>query len=381
MKKSFLGTTALAVAGFLAADAVASEPIKLGLGGFYRGAMGGVIGEDNSSGELGDKRRGHAFKQDIEVYFLGRTTLDNGLTVGARIELEGETDGDQIDAAYAYLEGGFGQIRFGDHSEAMTTLCETAPTASSVFSADSPVFNFSNAGTNGTCAGIGDKATKITYFSPDLGGFTFGVSYTPDDAEDNAISNIGTGETNDEGQNSEILSIAANFNQEFGRMNVSVGGGWARAFDREREASGALNSGGGFDGIHDLERWRVHANASVGGFSFGGAYQASYNTSNRVDDIDSQVWSAGVAYDWDAYSIGFSYSHGDYEIIARDANNYYFEDGDYDLDVFSLTGSYALGPGIGLEGMVGYNDYSEDWSGDDEGYDAFEVGLGLSINF
>jgi hypothetical protein len=75
--------------------------------------------------------------------------LDNGLTVGARVELEGQTSSDQIDAVYAYFSGGFGEIRFGDTGEAMAQLCYVAPTASGIFGADSPNFNFSNAGVAG----------------------------------------------------------------------------------------------------------------------------------------------------------------------------------------------------------------------------------------
>jgi len=53
------------------------------------------------------------------------------------------------------------------------------PSASAIFGADSPNFNFSNAGingygaTNGTCYGVDDKSTKIVYFSPNFAGFSF----------------------------------------------------------------------------------------------------------------------------------------------------------------------------------------------------------------
>ncbi len=42
-----------------------------------------------------------------------RGELDNGLKIGGRIELEGETTGDQIDQAYLVLANRFGELRIG----------------------------------------------------------------------------------------------------------------------------------------------------------------------------------------------------------------------------------------------------------------------------
>ena len=147
----------------------------------------------------------------MEVYFLGETTLENGLTVGARVELEGQTSADQIDAVFAYFSGSFGEVRFGDTFEALAQLCYTVPSASSIFGADSPLFNFSNAGiagysgTNGTCYGIDDKSTKLVYFSPSFGGFQFAASFTPDNTEDtrNTLDGAGTRFQNNTGELSE----------------------------------------------------------------------------------------------------------------------------------------------------------------------------------
>src|SRR5215470_16141981 len=150
MKKALLGTTALIAGGLAVGDAYAADGVKLSIGGRYMGAAGVLFGEDSDVPGFEDATRNYVFKQDVEVYFLGETVLDNGLTVGARVELEGQTQsGDQIDAVYAYFSGGFGELRFGDTGEAMTQLCYLVPSASAIFGADSPNFNFSNAGVGG----------------------------------------------------------------------------------------------------------------------------------------------------------------------------------------------------------------------------------------
>ena len=39
--------------------------------------------------------------------------MDNGITYGAQVELEGYTIGDQIDEHYLYAKGGFGKVTLG----------------------------------------------------------------------------------------------------------------------------------------------------------------------------------------------------------------------------------------------------------------------------
>src|SRR5262245_31075141 len=117
MRRKLLASTACIGAGIAAGPAWAADGIKLGLGGFFNEAYMVTL-DDDSEGELGNERSTDGFFNDAEIFFYGKTTLDNGLTVGAHLELEGEDDdgvsgdggdqGDQIDEAYIYFSGGFG---------------------------------------------------------------------------------------------------------------------------------------------------------------------------------------------------------------------------------------------------------------------------------
>jgi len=101
MKKLFLGTTALVAAGLIAVRADAADPIRLTLGGFYATAMGVEIGGATKPGEPSNDRQTGAFHQNVEVYFNGATTLDNGLTAGVHVELEGNNQsGRTMDEVY-----------------------------------------------------------------------------------------------------------------------------------------------------------------------------------------------------------------------------------------------------------------------------------------
>src|SRR5687768_18503341 len=110
VKKTLLASSALLGVGLVASPAFAADGIKLGIGGFFKTAYM-VNFDDDSEGDLGNERNTDGVFSDAEIRFTGSTVLDNGLEVGARVELEGEDDSDQIDEAWIYFSGGFGELR------------------------------------------------------------------------------------------------------------------------------------------------------------------------------------------------------------------------------------------------------------------------------
>ena len=94
MKKLLLGSTALAAAGLFSASALAADPIKVTVGGYYQWYF--VVGgwdKDNA----GRDGRADSIRQEGEIHFNGITKLDNGTNIGFRVELEVYTTGDQVD--------------------------------------------------------------------------------------------------------------------------------------------------------------------------------------------------------------------------------------------------------------------------------------------
>jgi predicted porin len=384
MKKVLLGSTALVAAGLIAGHAEAADGVKLSLGGYYRGVAGLMFDDfDGAAAGLEDDLRDYVFKQDVEVHFKGETTLDNGLTVGANIQLEGQTSGDQIDEVYAYFSGGWGELRFGDDDEALAQLCSITPSAASNFGPDSPFFSFSNsgltgyAGTNGTCYGTDSDSTKLIYFSPNFGGFSFAMSFTPDNTQDtrNTLSGAGTRFENNLGQNSDNLSVAANFNHDFNGVTLNVGGGATWSFDRE-----------GAPGVDETEDYQTYASVSFFGFTIGGAAEWRYNFGG--DESDRMVYGAGVTYNWDAWTVGLGWTHGDYEVVQSGVNVgttttpiITTSDVDQNQDIFALTAAYALGPGITVDGVVEWVDSDVNGLGTNADYQGVSFGLGTLISF
>ena len=376
MQSILLGSTALVAVGAIAGTAAADDGIKLELSGHYMGAAGAVFGEDfsASSGVHGGDLRNAVFKQDVEVHFSGETTLSNGLTVGAAIEMEGQTDSeDQIDKVYAYFKGGFGEVRFGDQEEAYAQLCYLVPSASDLFGADSPNFNFSNAGiagyaaTNGTCYGLDDNSTKVVYFSPQFGGFQFAASFTPDNSEDtrNTLAGAGTRLKNDPDQNSENLSVAVTFQHEFNDVNLIIGGGTTHSFNKEVNPNN----------VGTARSYNAYAQVTYADFTIGAASEWRQNFGTT--GADQWVYGAGVTYEWDDWSVGLGWTRGDYEKAVGNNGVGPFN---ADHDIFSLTASRDLTDGLSIDGVIEYSDYhSRDAAGPD--YRGIAVGLGTYIEF
>ncbi len=372
MKRALLCSSAVVAAGSLALEAAAADGVALRIGGSYKGAAAVVVSEDYSASSGGDVR-GYAFSQDVEVYFHGETVLDNGLEVGARVELEGQSSDDQIDDVYAYVSGSFGELRFGDTDGAYAQLCYLVPSASDLFGADSPDFSFSNAGiagyggTNGTCYGLDDNSTKVVYFSPALGGFQFAASFTPDNSEDtrNFVDGAGTRPSNDADQNSDNLSLAAGFAHDINGVAVNLGGGTALSFEKEANP----NDTG------EARSYNAYAQAAFSGFAIGAAFELRQNFGD--DGSDRWVYGAGATYSWESWTVGLGWTHGDYEGAVGENGVGPFSAGH---DVVSLTAAFELESGVSIDGVLQYSDYrSHDAAGPD--YRGLAAGIGTLIAF
>ncbi len=153
MKKLLLGSTALVAGGLMAAPAMAADPIKIGVGGYYQFFVtaGGIEGSYALNG-TSTQYKGLSFYQEGEIYFNGQTKLDNGTTIGLQVELEGwnqnasgvavstgsgaqtvSGSSRQIDEAYLFAFGDWGRIEFGSRDQATYRMFYGAPSALGVF--------------------------------------------------------------------------------------------------------------------------------------------------------------------------------------------------------------------------------------------------------
>jgi predicted porin len=384
MKRVLAGTTAFVGAALTASPpAIGADPIKLAVGGSHNAAYMAVF-DDDAEGQAGNEHNTDGFFQDAELRFAGSTHLDNGLEVGARVELEGETDDQQIDESWVYFSGGFGEARAGAFDDALGEMCVIPPGGTENFSAFSPdQWGANTLTTNSVCTGIDDEgdAQKIAYFSPVFGGFQLGISYTPSGDkkghDDGVGPHIGM-PTNEQDESRHNVSLYATYQYEADEWSLQIGAGGAWEGNVEK-ADGGPNRA-------ESEFYQAGMVVGIGDFSIGAALEYYHDDDLFVPtlengDVRADRWVLGVGAGYEIepwnFGIGYSVTRADIDIRGR-------ADDDFTLRRGALTAAYELGGGIGLDGEVAYT-WQEvsgpDFADSADNYDAIEIGIGTSIEF
>jgi outer membrane protein OmpU len=328
MKKSLLATTAIAaVAAVGVASSAAAEGFETKVSGFMEQWFGY---SDNSATA---QANADTFVQhtDAEFYVSGKQTLDNGLTFGFQIEVEGEVAG--IDEQYGYVEGSFGKIIMGAENVAAYLLHKSIKSAG--------VGLEEGDGNNAMIAGLGasdmtrtnthlaavDDNNSVTYISPAVNGFQFGASFTPTIATDDRVPAGTTAakriRTND-GVRDDAWSVGANYSGSLSDMSLAASIGY---------------TDGGSDDTAAGQLQTVTAGVQVG---FGGfTISAAMGTEND-DAAGQEIKTFGTSIMYAAGPMGVSLGF----MSSEDDQN------DDKQNQFELGASYKLGAGVTALGSV-----------------------------
>ena len=388
MIQTLSGTTALVAAGMLAGGAHAADPISIGVGGYFHAGVS-IANQDLDKG-----RRDYGVDRESEIIFTGSTTLDNGLSVGVNVQLEGETSGDQIDESFMWIGGAFGQLRAGSFDGAMNVMGVYAPSAGSgmygaaVFPNSTPVLGGGSNGEGAFGLGFDGDSAKIAWFSPTVGGVRVGVSFTPegdgDDAANGSRSDAGTMDeasvvpnpdhdpdeddnfnnnpvmvkaASVSAQQSEVFGIGANWTGDFSGASVSIGAGYTGA---SVEA--------GTEKEDDQEEWIIGLGATMDAISVGGNYSSDNN--GKSGSYDRNTWVVGATYSMGPMTYGVTYANTSRE---QGVGNM-----DLDSDTVSFNATYVLGAGLSVTAGIQFWDIEDKTVGANEATVAL---IGTSVRF
>lgn len=291
MKKTLLGTAAaVACLGFATGAQAEGGKINLSLGGYYNGLIAFT--------DLDADDRSYKFGSDSEIHVGGKMTLDNGMIVGFKAELELEDNsGDDVDEVFMYLKGGFGKVVFGQQDGVGDTFAVNSTHA---------LKRTMNNDTKNDALGLVSITTvnetsfdftKLTYMTPAFSGLKLGVSFTPEGERN------GRGFTNaDEnpGDATELDEI------------VEFGGVYKRKMDDVDFTMSATYVVASDDGLaYDNQEWNVGAKIAVNNFTFGGSYRDSEGFATRATaaGMEYQAWEGGVSYETGPWLVSVQYAN------------------------------------------------------------------------
>lgn len=365
MKKVLLGTTALVAAGMMASSpVVAAEKISAKLGGYMEQWVG-YSSIDDATGRDVD---GFDIKSDSEIFFLGSTTLDNGIEFGINVQLEANSNsGDQIDESYLIVKGSFGEINLGDENSAMYKM-HYAPTDYGITLNSGDQGDWAAIGSTGGPSGSGyfrnpygstyiepaaaNDATKLTYYTPRFGGFQLGASYAPDANQDNNTT------PNRDTVLSDMVTVGANFKGEFSGVSLGASAGYGTFLNAPTNAE-------------EPQAYNFGLTIGFGGFEVGGSYAKSEDNSNG---IDGDGYNIGVSYTTGPLGVSLSYFTGDREGLGTVANP------ESEQKTVHLSANYTLGPGVTAAATLGHAEFDSDTAGVGENEATYLV-TGIKLSF
>lgn len=368
MKNLLLNGTAIAGLALALSAAPAAAEIELGLGGQF--SAYGVYADQDT-----DNVSDEGILQESEIYFQGKTTLDNGLTVGVEVQLEGESETDIIDESYLYVSGDFGRVNLGSENGAAYLLQVGHTTVDANFDGmDSDFAGVNAPGANsagfnyGMGVGIGNgdargDTQKITYLSPVMGGFQAGVSYSPEASEDANIVNgvVTLGAENTVDDFSDEIQVGARWNGEFEGVGVTVGAGYSTA-DLGTNVGNTLTD--------DFDSWNIGAQLNVAGVTVGAAYYTDNGAQDN--DGDTELYAIGASYDLGAYRVAASYTDTETETGVGTED---------EAERIMVGASYAYGPGMTFNGSVQFIEFEDAANVAANEEDATVFVLGTTVKF
>lgn len=167
MRKLLLGTTALAAAATLSANAALAD---VSISGFYEWEY-----QSRSSNVAANDGTSMSNESEIHVKFSNKT--DSGLDISMAVELltdETEASGDNVDEASLTIAGGFGKFVLGQNDGAADNY---AIDAEDVVSEETQATGTDTLTLLSTEVVSTSDVNKISYHLPAMGGLTAGISY------------------------------------------------------------------------------------------------------------------------------------------------------------------------------------------------------------
>lgn len=419
MKKLLLVSTAIAGVAVMASPA--SAALKMDLGGYFDGY--GVYADNNSPSTTSTLKQ-YAFRQDTDVFVNGKSTLDNGLTVGVHTDMDlgnngavgtanAATNSVALNQAYGYGSGGWGRINLGTADGAAYLLQVAAPSADSnidglrtsiqalnptptatdprlaallgdgaVAAGNRAAFGAATEGDLGYAQDDFRQTDRITYLTPKFNGFQAGASFAPQPgiapSTAGMSSYVNTPVDGTAATFKNLWEAGARWDGEFQGVAGSLGAGYS-----DLSIAGTnLNATAGDVNLTDgVKTWNVGGNLAMSGFSLGGVYKESkvdeetfVDAAGQTGQVEDKLYDLGLGYDNGPYHVGGSYLHDHTNdpsfATAIGTTGDWMTGQDITDTRYTLGGGYTYAPGMTFRGSVAWGKFQNVETG---------VGTGIAV--
>ncbi|MCW8917086.1 MAG: porin, partial [Magnetovibrio sp.] len=299
-----------------------------------------------------------------EVFFSGSTTLDNGLKVAAKVELEANQGAasDSIDRSFLTISSDeMGALSMGAMPHAADDMDVRAPNAGNLDWRDTD--NFAGSATAATAATAAytnssnsiyqwgnNDGIKLKYASPNFSGVTVGGSWggksSGNETEDNRLTLTSA---------EDSWTVGAKYSGDFDGVGVKA----------------SLVHGSG--AVTNVEQTQVGLSVSTAGFTIGGGYSDFDDTrDNPTASNDGEGWELGVGYETGPYSVSAAYMTSSNKDTTATA-------GDNEDTKWNVVATYDMGAGVALSAT--YFKSEADQEGTTAAVDVNGLIAGIEVGF
>ncbi|MBF0092964.1 MAG: porin [Alphaproteobacteria bacterium] len=412
MKKR-LGMSAVAVVGLVSGAAHAVEPLKLGVSGNMKQWFG-VVNQTTSGAPYtsaqatatgGRDYANTGLASDTEVYFKASTTLDNGLEIEARVEIDIVDKGNgaanstpqnvAVDEEWASIGSAkYGKVYAGVKESINVSMHNEAPDVGIGYGdvkewihEPSGMVMFGGGAVGGgndwdftSFEALIDDSASISYITPQFYGLQLGVSFAP-----NGQGNTGgagtIGPANRAYHQSDAWDATLAYTREFNGVTFGADAG----------IGGAQGSTSGQSGLTSTANvWNAGMKIGYAGFTLGGAFlgyndDLSTRSTSGALSLDGNSWNAGLSYENGPWAVSTMFYHEEHRgSIGTGDNKIITSQKAEKFNTYLLSGKYTLGPGIDAKATGFYGEYlGRNYAAANTNYNTKGTGLvtGIDLTF
>lgn len=382
MPRPAVFSASLVALSLAAAPAALAAGFKWEAGGFLDGAI--FDNDQDVSGFANPDRNGVDGLFNGKLQLRGSTVFEDGTEVGARAELRlqsgersnstsGADEALVLEKIYLWAENGLGRVEIGAQDGAAKLAQPTPPSITKSLRIDNPLMMPVADGSGAyyrpgglmlrTDSYASDQSAKIIYRSPRLFGVQFLLSYTPEFSA-NLEDFVKTAAT-DFDQQSNIWEFALGYDSTLEDVRLRASLTYLMAENEaERDTTSTLASPWTSG---DLSEWSGALAVTYKGLTVGGGYRHSNARGGFVDHApvvltggasDTQIWSVGLVYEWEAWRIGANYAGAKANIAVEALAGGRIER--QDGHAWQIAAAYAIDKDIQVS--AGFQRYSFDAS-------------------